>query len=209
LRYIKTAEELKGYHPLWINNYFLKKAELKDGKLVCGDAEFSSLYIDNEYIDSDALNTILDLAKKGLPICLKRLPKEPGKIKSGSYQQRLTELSRLKNVVTEFKNIKTVAPLIEGKNIPDFWCKKVDGDYFIFFSYPLAQNLHFPISYGQSLNPKEISRKIKVNANQNSVSVNLVFKPNQSLLLKIDKNNKVEFIDITYEPPVPVVKEGE
>lgn len=74
MRYVEPPEKLEGYHPLWFNRYFLQNAKYKEGILHSGDARFSSLYIDVEYLDSDALTTILALAQKGLPVCLKNLP---------------------------------------------------------------------------------------------------------------------------------------
>jgi hypothetical protein len=159
-----------------------------------------------EYMDNDAFNTIMGLAKQGFPICLKRTPKEPGKIKSGTYRQRLTELAALKNVSVDFKKIAVKTPLLEGDDLPDFWCKKVNDDYYIFFSHPLSQNLHYPISYGQSFIDKEIKKLIKINVNGKSIPLELNFQPSQSLLVKINKNNQADFVDITYKPPVPVVK---
>lgn len=98
------------------------------------------------------------------------------------------------------------APLIEGNSIPDFWCKNVDGEYYIFISHPMAQNLHFPISYGQSFTRNLIFKQLTINVNQKKIPIDLIFKPNQSVLLKITKNGAVEFMDINYEPPIPVVK---
>ena len=209
LRYIKTPEELKGYGPLWINNYFLKKGILKNGSFYCGDAVFSSLLIDVEYMDSDALNTVLELATKGFPVCLKRMPKEPGKIKSGTYKKRALELTSLKNVSDDFKKTVAKAPLIEGNELPDFWCKKINDTYYIFFANPLSQNLHYPISYGQSFTDKTIEKNIKITVNKKATPVTLNFKPFQSILLSIDGNNKVDVVDITYDPPVPIVKNDE
>lgn len=74
LRYVHTPKELQGYQPLWINHYYLERGKLKDHRLHCGDALFSALYIDVDYLDSEALDTILDLARKGFPICLKKQP---------------------------------------------------------------------------------------------------------------------------------------
>jgi len=206
LRYIQMPVELKGYHPLWINHHFLKNAELINNQLHVGDAVFNALYIDVNYLDSEALTTILNLAKKGFPVCIKRMPKEPGKIKSVDYKKRLAELMQLKNVSKEFKKVHTSLPLVQGKNVTDFWCKK-DGDVqYIFFSHPMAQNLHYPMGYGQSFCKKDITQKIIINTNGKSVRVKLKFKPYQSLLLKIDKNGAIEFVDINYQVPVPVTK---
>jgi len=205
LRYEKTSDELKGYHPLWINNYFLKKGVLQNGILSCGDAAFSSLFVDVNYLDDEALNTILDLAKKGFPVCLKRNPKQPGKIKSASYSRRLDELNSLPNVSGVFKKIAKNEPLVEGQDLPDFWCKKADDGYIIFFAHPLSKDLHYPIGFGQSFIEKDVKQTVKLTIDKKLIPIELCFKPYQSILVRIDKDHKPSFVDITYNPPVPKV----
>src|SRR4030095_12971747 len=55
LRYIYPPVETEGYHPLLINRHFLEQSDFQNGKLMIGDAQFSSLYIDVEYMDARAL----------------------------------------------------------------------------------------------------------------------------------------------------------
>ena len=86
LRYVFPPEELNGYHPLWINKHYLNNSRLVNGKLVVGDAEFSSLYIDVDYMDIRALQRVLELAQQGFPICFKTLPSQPGKAKTSGYE---------------------------------------------------------------------------------------------------------------------------
>ena len=38
-----------------------------------------------EYLDANSLETIIKLASEGLPICLKRTPSQPGKVKNDNY----------------------------------------------------------------------------------------------------------------------------
>jgi hypothetical protein len=46
-----------------------------------GELDFSLLYIDVDHVDIEAMETILTLAKKGVAICLKKTPQQPGKVK--------------------------------------------------------------------------------------------------------------------------------
>src|SRR5687768_8817357 len=85
LRYIHPPKETEGYHPLWINRHFLENAEFQNGKLTVGDAAFSLLYIDVQFMDIRALKRVLQLAKQGLPVCLKQHPKQPGRNKSSDF----------------------------------------------------------------------------------------------------------------------------
>jgi len=137
------------------------------------------------------LDTILELGKKGFPICLKKQPKEAGKIKSGTFESRLKILMSFKNVSTNFNDIIKKPPLIKGDNLPDFWCRIDDSDYYIFFAHPKAQNLTFPLTYGQSYINKTIEKTVRINIMGISNAITLRFEPYQSILLKIDK--KVTF----------------
>jgi hypothetical protein len=206
LRYIKPTAETKGYHPLWINGEFLKRAKFENGRLNVGDASFSSLYIDVGYLDGGALGTILEIAKKGFPVCLKKKPSQPGRNQTALYRKLLEELARLPNVSADLRSLGLPKPLIEGDDLPDFWCRVKDGEYFIFFAQPLAQNLKMPLRYGQSYMEKEMRRRVIINANGRSTPLDLVFKPYQSLLVKVDRNSDAGFVDITYVPRTPEVK---
>jgi hypothetical protein len=208
LRYVRFPDELNGYQPLWINHYFLKKSKVKEGKLYCGDAVFSLLYLDVDYLDAEALDTILKLAKKGLPICLKKTPKQPGKVKSPVYQVKMEELKKLKNVADGFGKLgvkvdKLLEPIGIGEVLPDFWCRELEGVYYIFIAHPQAQNLHLPLSYGQSYTDEVIEKPVKITIKGKTQPVSLRFAPYQSLLLKVEKG-AVEFIDITFTPRKPV-----
>jgi hypothetical protein len=206
MRYIKTPEELKGRQPLWVNNYFLQKAKFQDRRLVVGNASFSSLYIDVKFIDFEAIRSIYQIAMEGFPICLVGNPKEPGKNKHQDYDKILSELKKLKNVTSNFSTISLPKPLIEGKIIPDYWCR-VDGEkYFIFFPNPKNQNLKYPLFYGQSYNEEIHIMPITFNILYKHLDVELKFDPYQSLLLEIDASGKMNFIDITYHPSIPEVK---
>jgi hypothetical protein len=55
LRYVYPPKETEGYNPIWINRHFLEEAKYQNGKLMVGDAQFSTLYCDVEYMDVRAL----------------------------------------------------------------------------------------------------------------------------------------------------------
>jgi hypothetical protein len=206
LRYIKPAGETNGYHPLWINGEFLKRGRIEGGHLSVGDASFSSLYIDVGYLDGEALGTIIEIAKNGFPVCLKRRPAQPGRNQTARYREQLEELTRLPNVSSDLKALAIPKPLVEGDGLPDFWCRVKDGAYYIFFAHPLAQGLKLPLKYGQSFVEKEMTRRVTINANGASTTLDLIFKPHQSLLIKVDKNGQPSFIDIEYAPKTPLVR---
>jgi len=200
MHYTKIPAELKGYHPLWISAYFLKSARYKKGTLYCEDARFTSLYIDVKWIDHDALTQILRLAKQCLPICLKHRPKEPGRIKTSAYSKMVSELMALKNVSSDFSKTAVNPPLIKGQNLPDFWCRTAGKDYYIFFAHPIAQDLHYPLSYGQSFTNKTIKRYVAIRTNYGYKNACLIFKPYQSVMLKVAGNGSIKPIDIEFLP---------
>lgn len=206
LQHVQTPQELIAYHPLWINGSFLGKGKLIRNKLYCGDAVFSSLYIDAEHLDYEVLQTVFQLASNGFPICVKQQPKEPSKNKTDNYEILYTKLMQLKNVSSDFTSIHPTQAFIVGDSLPEYWCKKQDDHYYIFFANPLAKNLTYPITYGQSYTEEAISMPLTINADKTSFQVNLNFKPYQSLLLHIYKKS-YEWIPIEFIPVTPVKKE--
>jgi hypothetical protein len=203
LRYVYPPDELKGYHPLWINGDYLEKSIIKNGKLFAGGAEFNSLYIDVEYIDYKYLIAVYEIAKKGFPVCIKRKPIEPGFIKHNDFQTIVESLYRLPDVSADFNIVNKSEPLISGDNIPDYWCRKTGDAYYIFFANPHSSNLKYPLGYGQSKTSETIVRDIGINYSGKKFTVKLEFKPYQSLLLKVSIKG-VESEDIIFNPVEPV-----
>lgn len=210
MRYLFPPKETEGYHPLWINRHFLEESDFHDGKLIVGDAAFSALYVDVEYMDIRALKQLLKLAHQGLPVCLKRLPKQPGKMKSQDYESLLNELLSLKNVSDQFKRIINHPPLIQGDSLPDYWCRvEKNGTYYLFLAQPLSKNLTYPIYSGQSLMKQSEFRELTININGKSITKNFEFKPYQSLMLKITPDGEMDYMNITFIPKQPLVRAKE
>lgn len=200
-------DELKAWRPLWINNEFLKKGKLKNNRFNVGDLSFSSLYIDVKYMDIQTLHRVLQLAEKGLPVCLKQIPSEPGLHKSkNEYGFLIEKLLKCGNVKSSWAEMKNIEPFITGTEKFDYWCRKENDDLYIFFANPLSQHLTFPLQYGQSLNDKTETFNIAINYQEKTIPVTLEFLPYQSILIHIDKNDKVTFNDIRFNPKTPVFK---
>lgn len=210
MRYIYPPQEVEGYHPLWINRNFLEQAEFQDGKLSVGDASFSSLYIDVKYMDFRAIQRILDLAIRGLPVCLKKTPEQPGKNKSDDYADLFKELSNLPNVSSEFAEVVEHPPLISGDSIPEYWCR-VDGDgtHYLFLAQWPSKDLKYPVYCGQSIMEQSDFSELTLHVNGKTIEETFEFKPYQSIMLKISPNGKIEFMDIGFVPKEPVVRPRE
>ncbi|MBC8172979.1 MAG: hypothetical protein H7X71_03640 [Chitinophagales bacterium] len=217
LRYVYPPQETEGYHPIWVNRHFLEQAVFQNaslpdgqGKLIVGDAQFSTLYIDVNYMDVRALKKVLEFAKQGLPVCLKKFPKQPGFMKSPEYEKMLNELSGLKNVSADFQKVVNHAPLIEGDNLPEYWCRvEKDGTHYLFLAQALSKDLKYPVYSGQSFMKQSDYCELTLNINGKKIQQKFEFKPYQSLMLKITSDGKIEFMDITFIPKDPVVRPGE
>jgi hypothetical protein len=203
LQYQRFPQELSGYRPTWVSNYFLKDADYRKDGMHCGRAVFSSLYIDVEWLDYEALLNILNLADKGLPICLKRRPRHPGFNKNPDFQRNLARLLDYRNVKDALEKIAVNPPLVAGEELPEFSCRVSKKVAYLFFAHPQTKELRYPMKYGQSRCEKTVETPVKVNIFDRSISVRLVFEPYQSVLLKIEKNGDTFFENIKWSPKEP------
>jgi hypothetical protein len=210
LRYIYPPEETRGYHPLWINRKFLEEAKYTNGKLNIGNAAFSALYIDVKYMDARALKRVVELAEMGLPICLKNDLLEPGKVKSVDFDKNLEKLKNLPNVSNEFDTLIDHPPLIEAQDLPDYWCRvEDDGTHYIFLAQKPSKDLKYPVYSGQSFMDQSYLQEIDFYVNGKSISLNLEFKPYQSIIIKVSKDGEIEYPDINFLPKNPIIKPRE
>ena len=158
-------------------------------------------------MDITALKRITELAEMGLPICLKQIPGEPGLKKSGDVYGALVEkLKSIETVVSSWDSIGNIPPLITVTNAFDYWCRESEYGLFFFLANPKSQHLTFPLEYGQSLNDHTMVYPITIHYHGNEIPLRLVFKPYQSLLIRNDQSDQPSFIDITFQPQIPVFK---
>jgi hypothetical protein len=195
--------ELAGCHPLWISLPFLEESQYAGGYLECGSAVFTSLYIDVEWLDLQALRRILVLARDGLPVCLKREPSQPGRVKHPDFDEVLAELISLPNVSDDFARVAVNPPLVEGEDLPEFFCRVVGDELLIFFAHPLSKSVSYPLRYGQSFCETSSELPVKLNFKGRSVEVTLTFEPCQSLLLRLGPGMNPAFEDIRFTPRTP------
>jgi hypothetical protein len=203
MRYVYFPEELDGYNPTWINGEFLEKASVEDGVMKVGNAEYKSLYLNSSYLDYKVIVRLLDFARKGLKIILKKIPEEPGTILHQDYAKITDALRNSENVSSVLPEIPE--PFLSGNNPPRHWCRKEDNTLYIFFPNPKADRLKFPLEYGQSLNSETNIINATIAWQGENIDLNLVFQPYQSLLYRIE-NGKAEKIDIEFVPKTPIVK---
>lgn len=199
-RYIYLPDEIKGYHPLWINGDFLSSFKLKDGVLTNGILEFTSLYFDASHLDIKVLERITELSEKNFPVIIKKLPKQAGQNKSKEFDLLLTRLIESKGYHKSIDEITSLTPLIEGDFIPDYWSRVVDGEQYIFFSNPQSMGLKYPMPYGKSDIGNLEKHDIIINRHNKKLHFTLNFEPNQSILMHIGLNGEITEIDIKYLP---------
>lgn len=201
LRFIRTPEEYKGMQPLWVNARFLGDATFADGVLYCGAMQFRSLYVGVEYMELGALREVLRLAEEGLPVQLSVVPKEPGVNKhEAEYASLLRRLRALTNVgMGGNSSIVAHKPLIEGKDLPDFWCRHHGDDFYVFFANPMTQTIKYPLSYCYALTDKGSTRNIVVNHHGKSEAFTLRFRPTESLIVQVSRKG-IRQIPLNYLP---------
>jgi hypothetical protein len=203
MRYVYFPYELEKYNPTWINGEFLQKAIVEKGSLVVGDARYKALYLDAEYVSYSSLQRIAELAGEGLPVIIKKIPKEPGTIKHPEYPELLEKMSKSKRISSGITG--SLTPFISSNSVPKHWCR-IDGDsLYIFFPNPESDWLKFPLEYGQSFSTDTIQKKVTIQYLGKQISLDLRFEPYQSLLFKIVSGEAQE-IDISFIPKTPVVR---
>jgi len=201
---VHPPHELKGYQPLWISNTFLQQAHGREGKMLVGGATFRGLFIDVDWLATESLVEVLKLARHGLPVCIRKPFRQPGKSKSPDYRKLYAELINLENVGTDPREVfDLIRPLVEGDHLPDFWCRVYQGDYYLFFAHPKAQGLHYPMRYGESYIAETVRIPITINLGTFKVDYELVFEPYQSVLIQVAPEGEIEVLDIQFSPSVP------
>ncbi|MCO5250062.1 MAG: hypothetical protein M9949_01425 [Candidatus Kapabacteria bacterium] len=202
MRYVYFPEELDGYNPVWINHEFLSKAYVKDGLLHVGNEQFKFLYVDVNYLEYDTKALIQKFSWDGLNVIMKKVTEQPGfeKLIDVISGQQIPDFDQF-----FFKEMPDfLIPFITGKKIPRHWCRKDDGTLYIFFANPKADRIKFPMEYGQSFETETETLPVKINYDGSDYEIELVFRPYQSLLYKIE-DGKIENIDIQFRPSTPEI----
>ena len=203
LQYERFPEAVRGYRPTWVTAPFLAQAQYRDGVLSIGPARFSALYVDVEWLDGEALAQVLRLARQRLPVCLVRTPRQPGKRPAETYAANLAALRALPNVKADLAGVLARPPLLSGDRLPEYWVRDYGDELLIFFAHPLSKTIRYPLQYGQSYSSGPEVVPVVLDYGGKSVSLQLHFAPNQSLLLRVDKKGVIRWEQIEFACPVP------
>jgi hypothetical protein len=225
LQHQRFPEGAHGYRPLWVTAPFLAGATVEDGVLRAGASSFPGLLVDVEWLEAAALAEILRLARRGLPVCLRRRPSEPGTRKSVSFDRDLAALLSLSNVGDDLDRVCPSPSLVQAAGddaLPEFWARDDGDETLFFFAHPKSRDLSYPMQYGQSYCRETLSRRIIVRpagpqgrtshgrtaADQRSVGptvdLDLRFEPYRSLLVTVGRRGGAKIEDLGYVPPEPV-----
>jgi hypothetical protein len=186
-----------------VSGAFLRDAVYDGQRLRCGAAEFRALVVDVEWLDGDALADLLRLARAGLPVCLRRLPRQPGRNRNIGYQRQVAELAALPNVSDDARRVLAWPALAKGDDLPEFWCREEDDRLTFFFAHPASRGLRYPMAYGGSAAAGRAERRATLHAFGDAREVALSFAPRQSILLSLTRDGGVVREDVQYVTPEP------
>jgi hypothetical protein len=205
MRHVEVPAETWGYAPLWISAPFLEGASVDEGQLRVGNLVFPGLYVDVAWLDGDVLLPLLRLARGGLPVILKRSPKEPGRARRRDYNALLLELQELPNVYPGLKEAG-LRPAVDGDDLPPFWVRRTEQFCYFFFAHPAARGVRYPMRYGQSEECVPIQRGVRLEVGPTSTALVLDFQAHQALAVRVAcSDGRAEFINIGYQPPPPFI----
>jgi hypothetical protein len=202
MRYAVPPQETEGYHPIWVSLPFLKTAMCDGNNLIIGTAQFNGLYVDCDWLDIEALQSILRLARAGLPVVMTKRPHQPGKRRSDAYVDMLDDLLGLRNVANHIKKT-ALRPFIEGDDLPFYWARYLDDSVIVFFAHPKAKDIAYPMRLGQSFVQNRRRQAVALNAFNRSVQVELDFEPYQSLLIRVNRDGTTSQENVHYDVPHP------
>ncbi|MCY4543823.1 MAG: glycosyl hydrolase, partial [Gemmatimonadetes bacterium] len=192
LQTVQRPGALLGYHPLWITTPFLQEAVVVDGRVRYGEAMFSVLYVDVEWLDGEALAALLRLAREGAHIVIPRRPAAPGHRPPTDYEDRLGELMSQSLVTVDPGTALRHPPLVSGRDVPEFWCREVDGDHHVFFAHPDTKRIRYPMAYEGWRSTGSVEREIVLHVNGRERAVRLAFEPEDSMLVRVSASGAVE-----------------
>ncbi len=204
MQYQRFPAETAGFRPTWVSAAFLPEARFADGALQIGAALFSALYVDVEWLDSQALRQLLRLAREGLPLCLKRTPARPGRgSDAAGFAEDLAALLALPNVKSRLEEVVAHPPLLEGADLPEFACRVEGESLVLFLAHPLSRTIRYPLRYGQSFADAPQTVRLTLHHRGTSTPLSLTFEPYQSLCLQVSEDGSVTAMPITLPCPAP------
>jgi len=189
LQECKIPDHLLPWRPLWLSGAFLSEFTVVNGKMTNGYTNFHCLYIEAEWMTIEHLREIIRLQECGATLCIRRKPKEPGKIGHTEY----TELSNRLKIIGELIP-GTVLPLMTSEIPLDFWCRRDKKSYYFFISHPGMRKLRYPLKYGYGKDLGPVTVKAVLFAENRQIPVQLDFAAASSLLVMVDASGQTSIL---------------
>lgn len=190
MRHVIVPTETEGYHPIWISPNFLKNATVENNTMRVDNSTFQALYIDCNWLDDEALTQICRLAKNGLPIVMKKTPRQPGFKLKQTYQDKLKDLFALKNVFNSIDELK-ITPFISGEKLPFYWARQTDDGVYVFLAHPATRDIHFPMKHHQSRVATAQKMTLQFAWMGHNQTLGIQFKQQASVILRLQSNGKI------------------
>jgi hypothetical protein len=196
LHHLRFPAETAGRQPTWVSGHFLRDAEFSHGRLRCGQAVFSSLYLDCAWLDGDALDSITRLVTQGLPLCLKRRPRQPGRHRSAAYEQTLDRLIRSGSVAPRIVKSAAGPPVLSASKPPPFRCRVADGELLVFLAHPRAAGLAYPLEPEHFRTAAPLEMEIAIHWADRWIRTRCAFGQAGSRILRVSKTGAAGFVEV-------------
>jgi hypothetical protein len=196
MRYQRTPDFLKGYQPLWINADFLRRAVVRRGRLLIGDAAIRAVYVDARFLDLETLTALKDVASAGVEVCVARTPAQPGRRRSPAWSDAWHALRAEASVHRDPRRLLRHAPLVTAPALPDFWCRDDGEGRWLFFSHPAASELRYPLAYAAAALAKEIEVPVTLHWKGRRIPYALRFAKGKGALLHITRAGSIRRVSL-------------
>ncbi len=207
MQYLRFSKKLRGYRPIWISESFLIETDVEAGVLHCGDIEVDALYVDVKWLEYASLCELRRIVDEGGVVFLSRIPKQPGTLHIGDYDETLDRLLKHGRVERAFPTEENLTPLVSGTSVPEFWCRGDTETWYFFFAHPCASTITYPMKYGESHTSETIVRDVTLHLPGDlEAPYRLIFRPYESILLECS-NGRVKRIDLDFHPGEAVPEE--
>ena len=196
MRQVAVPAETEGYHPLWVSETFLRKAEVVDGQIDVGDVTLRRRCTWTcEWLDAGALEEVVRLARDGAKIVLKRMPALPGMRRHPQYAGWLAELARLPNVRGALRRPGRCGRWSQGRSAALLGAggRPRAADLL---RAPAGARGPLPDGVRPVVLRGPVERTVTIHYGEVAREVTLRFEPNQSIMLRLTRDGEIGVLDL-------------
>jgi hypothetical protein len=190
LQHLPRPAEARPYAPAWISPAFFKDMAVEDGRLLVGGAAFEALYLDSQWMDRDALAAVVGFADAGLPVVLKRGPREPGRTPTPEFAGLARRLASHPRVASSLDGVPGLEPVLrpvrEIDTLPPYWVREEEGRFTVFLAHPHAAAVRYPLPFGFADGAGAVDLILRISLGRARRDVRLSFPAQGALLLSVD-----------------------